>query len=242
MVEIYRFRDKILGDGVPLVLALFLFFIASYLTPPPAGDYTGSPVPGIFAWVFFAVTVSYTVLGNYAIGSEEETDGPRARAFVALPTVISIATFLAAGVTALVIDPLATPPLLLGMLAGIVGMWANADWHHQDQAVHIDWWGGMVTTWILFAVLWGIFFAVAVTQFGWSVHSMQPQALLFAAPTFMFLTIVIADWLASREAKSHHGPVVLGYFGGTDALFAVYAVMALAFVGGLYFVLGGGFA
>jgi hypothetical protein len=220
VAEIYRFRDKRLGDALPLLLAVVYFFVVGEVSGEPIGDYY-IPIPMVLGWAFFALSVTYFALANYAIRREHPGD-----LNLSVPVVATLGAYAVTGVVLVCLSPYSGVALALGIVSGTIGMLGASQWHPEEEVTKIHLILGMIATLILFGILWG----VVSFALGQPVQTTAP--LVIAIALSMFFGTVIGDWMVSD-----HGTV--GYFGGTDAIFYAFALTSIFVLVGFYAWSGG---
>ena len=215
MAKIYRFRDRRLGDALPLLLAVVYFFVAGEVSGEPIGDFY-MPIPMVLGWAFFALSITYIAFANYAIRRDHPDDVD-----LAVPVVATLGAYTITGVVLVFLSPYSGVALVLGIVSGTLGMLGASQWHPDQQVTSIHLVLGMIATLILFGILWGVV-SFALDQ---PVQSNAP--LVIAIALSMFFGTVIGDWLESDRGT-------VGYFGGTDAVFYAFALTSFFVIGGFY--------
>lgn len=207
--RLYRFRDKDLGDATGLLFAVLYFFVAAPFSGYPQ-DTPWVPLPFAFGAMFFGMGLLWFALGNYAL------DGPgkyvRDTRFT-LPVLLSVVVYLPVAVYALSLEPSCFWILLVFLGAGAVAMWGASELDHANGVTTIHLLGGMAGT-MLFGILLSSFIGVAY-GFPPGTLFLPPSLLLIAVA--MYFSTVFADWAMG-------GGGIVGFFGGTDALFYAFAL------------------
>lgn len=207
--RLYRFRDKDFGDATGILLAVVYFFVAGPFSGYPQGT-PWVPLPFAFGAMFLGMGLLWFALGNYALdGPEKYVRDTR----FTLPVLLSIGVYIPVAIVALLLEPSGFWILLVFLGAGAGAMWSASRMDHASGVTTIHLLGGMAGT-MLFGIFLSSFVGVA---FGFPPGTLFLPPSLMLIAVAMFFSTVFADWAAGEGG-------IVGYFGGTDALFYAFAL------------------